>query len=56
LGLNIFVIKDIAPDIPLNEIMWGIVPFIILMVLAIVIICLFPSIAIGLPNWVMGAM
>ncbi len=27
-GLNIFVIKNVAPDVPLGSVMWGIVPFI----------------------------
>lgn len=54
-GLNIFVIKNIAPDIPLADIMRGVVPFVLLMLLAVVLICLFPSIAIGLPDAIMGA-
>ena len=27
-GLNIFVIKNIAPDIPLSDIIWGTLPFV----------------------------
>ena len=30
-GLNIFIIKNIAPDVPLGSVMWGIMPFIGLM-------------------------
>src|SRR6202030_1520533 len=30
-GLNIFVIKNIAPDIPLGEVVWGVMPFVGLM-------------------------
>jgi TRAP-type C4-dicarboxylate transport system permease large subunit len=48
-GLNIFVIKNIAPDIPLGKIMWGALPFVFLMMLAILVICVFPSIAMVLP-------
>jgi C4-dicarboxylate transporter, DctM subunit len=55
-GLNIFVIKNIAPDIPLNEIIWGVLPFVILMLFAVVLICIFPGIATGFPNLVMGPM
>jgi C4-dicarboxylate transporter DctM subunit len=54
-GLNIFVIKNIAPDIPLKDIIWGVVPFVILMLLAVVLICIFPGIATALPDAVMGA-
>ena len=53
-GLNIFVIKNIAPDIPLRDVIWGVMPFVALMFIAIVLICLVPAIAVGLPNLVMG--
>ena len=33
-GLNIFVINNIAPDIPLRDVMWGVLPFVGLMILA----------------------
>ncbi len=49
-GLNIFVIKNIAPDIPLSEIIWGTLPFVILMAVAVVILCLVPGIALWLPD------
>src|SRR6195952_5301610 len=54
-GLNLFVIKNIAPDIPLSDIIWGVVPFVGLMLFAVVLICVVPGIAIGLPDAVMGA-
>ena len=53
-GLNIFVIKNIAPDIPLRDVVWGVMPFVGLMFLAVFLICLFPGIATGLPDLVMG--
>ena len=53
-GLNIFVIKNIAPDIPLNDIIRGVIPFVVLMLLAVVLICVFPGIATALPDAVMG--
>jgi TRAP-type C4-dicarboxylate transport system permease large subunit len=53
-GLNIFVIKNIAPDIELGEIIWGVLPFVLLMFLAVLLICIFPGIATGLPDVVMG--
>ncbi len=42
-GLNLFVIKNIAPDIPLRDVLWGVLPFVGLMLVAIVLICLFPA-------------
>ena len=53
-GLNIFVIKNIAPDIPLSDIIWGIVPFVILMLLSVVLLSAVPDIATWLPDVVMG--
>ena len=53
-GLNIFVIRNIAPDIPLRDVIWGVMPFVGLMLLAVILCCLFPSIATALPNAVMG--
>lgn len=53
-GLNIFVIKNIAPDIPLSELIRGIIPFLFLMFVALILMCIFPSIAMALPNYVMG--
>jgi len=54
-GLNIFVIKNIAPDIPLADIIRGVLPFVGLMLLAVVLICLWPRVATALPDLVMGA-
>jgi tripartite ATP-independent transporter DctM subunit len=53
-GLNIFVIKNIAPDIPLRDVMWGVIPFVGLMILAVVILSFVPGIATFLPNHLMG--
>jgi tripartite ATP-independent transporter DctM subunit len=53
-GLNIFVIQGIAPEIPLSKILWGTLPYVILMMLQIVILCIFPQIATWLPSLVMG--
>jgi len=54
-GLNIFVIKNIAPDIPLKDVIWGVMPFVVLMFVAVLLLCIFPGIAVGLPNMIMGA-
>ncbi len=49
-GLNIFVINKIAPDVPLKDIVWGTLPFVVLMMLGILILCAVPGIATALPN------
>ena len=53
-GLNIFVINRIAPDIGLGPIIRGTIPFVILMAIAVVILSFVPGIAMGLPNLVYG--
>ncbi len=50
-GLNIFVINNIAPDIPVSDIVWGVLPFIVLMALGILVLCVFPGIALWLPGY-----
>ena len=53
-GLNLFVIKSIAPDIPLADVVWGAVPFVALMILAVIAMSAIPSIVTGFSDLVMG--
>lgn len=53
-GLNLFVINAIAPQIPTREVLWGSLPYVLVMMLGIVILCIFPGIATWLPDYVMG--
>ncbi|WNL41897.1 TRAP transporter large permease [Halomonas sp. PAMB 3264] len=53
-GLNLFIIKGIAPDISLRDILLGSLPYALCMVLGILLLCLFPGIALWLPNLIMG--
>ncbi len=53
-GLNIFVINRIAPDVGLGPIIWGTLPFVVLMALAVVILAVFPQIAMWLPTLIYG--
>jgi C4-dicarboxylate transporter DctM subunit len=54
-GLNLYVINGITPNISLKTILWGSLPFVACMIIAIVLLCLFPSIATWLPEAVMGS-
>jgi TRAP-type C4-dicarboxylate transport system permease large subunit len=53
-GLNLYVINGIAPDITLQQILRGALPYMLCMVVAIVILCVFPGIATWLPDAMMG--
>ena len=55
-GLNIYIVSAIAPDVPLAKVMWGTLPYVGCMMLAIVILSIFPEIATWLPDKLMGAM
>jgi C4-dicarboxylate transporter DctM subunit len=54
-GLNLFVINGIAPDIRFREIMRGVLPFIVIMAFYIVLLALFPDIAMWLPGRLYGS-
>jgi len=54
-GLNLFVINGIAPDITFREIMWGVLPFIAIMAIYIVLLAMFPDIVMWLPDRLLGA-
>jgi tripartite ATP-independent transporter DctM subunit len=49
-GVNVFVIKGIAPSVPLEKIYWGILPFLGAIILLTILLLLFPQIATVLPN------
>lgn len=49
-GLNVYVVKGIAEDIPLYTIFRGVTPFVFVMLAVVVILAIFPEIALFLPN------
>ena len=53
-GLNLYVINGIVPDVKLPTILWGALPFMLCMVVGIILLVLFPGIATWLPDYLMG--
>jgi tripartite ATP-independent transporter DctM subunit len=49
-GLNLFVINGIAPDISARDILKGVLPFIYIMIADIALLAVFPQIVMFLPN------
>jgi tripartite ATP-independent transporter DctM subunit len=49
-GINVFVVKGVAEDVPMGRIFAGIMPFWAAMVACVVLLMLFPAIALFLPN------
>ena len=53
-GLNLFVVNAIAPDVPTRTVLLGSVPYVLCMFAAIVILSVFPEIVTWLPDYLMG--
>jgi C4-dicarboxylate transporter DctM subunit len=51
-GVNVFVIKGIAPDVPLEKIFRGIMPFLVALIILTFLLMVFPKIATYLPSFV----
>ena len=50
LGLNVFVVKGIAENVPMNQIFKGIIPFWLAMLVCAAFLIAFPDIALILPK------
>jgi tripartite ATP-independent transporter DctM subunit len=53
-GVNVFVVKSLVPEVPMRKIFSGIWPFWWAMVLMIVLLVLFPQLALWLPQTIVG--
>jgi C4-dicarboxylate transporter DctM subunit len=49
-GLNLYIVQGIAPDVPISQVLRGSMPFLLLLGLGIVILCIWPELALWLPN------
>lgn len=50
IGLNVFIVAGMNPDVPMATIFKGVVPFVLMSFVVIVILLFFPQIALFLPN------
>jgi TRAP-type C4-dicarboxylate transport system permease large subunit len=50
IGMNVFVIKGIARDVPLETIFRGVTPFIVAQIVLLLVLIAFPQIALWLPS------
>jgi len=50
IGMNVFVIKGMAPEIRLSQIYRGVIPFVIAQILLIALLLAIPEIATWLPS------
>ena len=49
-GLNVFIVKSVAPRVPLGRIFRGVLPFWLAMIVTVGILIAFPQIVLVLPN------
>jgi TRAP-type mannitol/chloroaromatic compound transport system permease large subunit len=49
-GLNLFIMKGIAPDVSMGDIYMGVIPFVLVHILVIILVGLIPPIATFLPS------
>lgn len=50
IGLNVFVMAKIAPEVPMVDIFRGVTPFVIICLTAVALLAAFPAIALWLPS------
>ena len=55
-GVDAYVAKNVAKDVPLQKVFGGLTPFIVAMLICIVLCTAFPQIILFLPNLMMGKM
>ena len=55
-GINVFVVSGIAPDVPMRKIYRGVIPFWIAMFVVLVALLVFPALATSLPDSMFGVM
>jgi TRAP-type C4-dicarboxylate transport system permease large subunit len=53
-GLNCYIVRSVAPDIPLEEIFRGVIPFIAMDILTVGVFIAFPQIITFLPGLMRG--
>jgi len=54
MGMVVFTLASVAPDIPMWTIFKGVLPFVLALFVGIVLVALFPQIALWLPNLMFG--
>lgn len=53
-GLNVFVVRAVAEDVPLTTIFRGVMPFLLAMIVGLLLVIAVPQIALFLPNTMFG--
>ena len=51
---SLYIVKNIAPDVPMSHVLLGVIPFVIIEILVIASVCIWPQLALWLPNKMIG--
>ncbi|ACN16571.1 TRAP-type C4-dicarboxylate transport system, large permease component [Desulforapulum autotrophicum HRM2] len=51
-GVNVYIVKGLSPDVPMEEIFIGVIPFLIALIVGTAIMIAFPAIATFLPDMI----
>jgi tripartite ATP-independent transporter DctM subunit len=51
IGMNLYVIRGVVPDVPIGRIFRGVLPFLAADLVHLVLLVIFPVIVLGLPAW-----
>jgi len=54
-GVNVFIVHGLAPDIPIHTIFRGVMYFMVSYAVCVVLMWVFPATVLALPNWMLGA-
>ncbi len=49
-GLNLFVLRSVAEDVEMKDIIYGTIPYVGVLIVGLIILCIFPQIALFLPS------
>ena len=50
MGMNLYIVKGVAPEVPIGKIIMGVIPFAVVMMLVVVLLIVFPQISLFLPS------
>jgi tripartite ATP-independent transporter DctM subunit len=53
-GINVFVVKGLVPDVPMGQVFLGILPFWLAMIVGVALLIALPDIALIVPNTMIG--
>ena len=53
-GVNVFIVHGLAPEVPIHTIFRGVAYFMVSFVLCVLMMWVFPVTVTGLPNWMLG--